>query len=122
MLEDRTSEVENLPQELEVPILEEEKPIDTPLVPSPFKLALFWPGEKEKSSKKRMVREKIPAVVSSADYQLYYERKLYFDKKKLRGRKEPEWQFEKKTNRRKKRLRDNKKLSQTKVVSPRQNP
>lgn len=43
-------------------------------IPSPFKRALFWPEPKMKVMKKRKT-ERIPAVVSSKDWQKYYENK-----------------------------------------------
>lgn len=47
------------------------------IIPSPFKRALFWPTPKENSRKR--TKEKIPSVISSTQWQLYYENK---DRKK----------------------------------------
>lgn len=44
------------------------------IVPSPFKCALFWPEPKPATSRKRKV-EKIPAVVTSKEWQCYHENK-----------------------------------------------
>lgn len=49
-------------------------------VPSPFKRVLFWPEPKPATTKKRKV-EKIPAVVTSKEWQGYHENK---ENKKLR--------------------------------------
>lgn len=43
------------------------------VIPSPFKRALFWPTPKE-NSKKRM-KEKVPSVITSIEWQRYYENK-----------------------------------------------
>lgn len=75
-----------------------------PLVPSPFKRAMFWPGEKEKGGTKRKCREKIPAVVSSADYQLYYERKSS-EKKKMEEAKRARLEARQEKKRQKERLK-----------------
>lgn len=44
---------------------------DIPNVPSPFKNTLFWPGNSTQNKKKRL-RDKIPAVATSDEWQQYH--------------------------------------------------
>lgn len=51
-------------------------------VPSPFKRALFWPGESSGKKSKRARREKLPAVVTSPQMLEYYKKKEAMKKTK----------------------------------------
>uniref|UniRef100_A0A6P7HEZ6 Uncharacterized protein LOC114347854 n=1 Tax=Diabrotica virgifera virgifera TaxID=50390 RepID=A0A6P7HEZ6_DIAVI len=46
-----------------------------PMVPSPFKRTLFWPGETSEDKKKRAKKEKLPAVVTSPQMLAYFAKK-----------------------------------------------
>lgn len=58
--------------------VENQKPASTkksdPTIPSPFKRILFWPEEKPPSNKK-VKREKIPSVITSAQALTYLKKK-----------------------------------------------
>lgn len=82
-------------------------------VPSPFKRALFWPGEQQKKKKQKKV--KLPAVMTSKDALLYFKKKQEEKdnaerekqkRKQLREEKKAEKEEKKKTANKEKRKAD----------------
>ncbi|CAH1102962.1 unnamed protein product [Psylliodes chrysocephalus] len=68
------SSIENMPKTPSIKVHNEDNILE--LLPTPFKKALFWPAPKKNvGNTKRKIREKIPAVASSSQWQEYDKNK-----------------------------------------------